>query len=102
MDLKKPEICDALESTRLSVFKNSRALNRDNNTNKETRLKNERINQFIEQFRLMKNREPTKTEIIEELSDEITSDFLDKYVAETTTSKMLGGYEENIVIDIDV
>jgi len=102
MELKKPEICDALESTRLSVFKHTKIGIRDNNSIKDVRLKNERINQFIEQFRVMKNREPTKNEIMEELGDEISAEFLDKYVADITTSKIMDGYEENIVIDLDI
>ena len=102
MELKKPEICDALESTRLSVFKHTKIGIRDNNSIKDVRLKNERINQFIEQFRVMKNREPTKSEIMEELGDEISAEFLDKYVSEITTSKIMDGYEENIVIDLDI
>ena len=102
MELKKPEICDSLESTRLSVFKSTKVSNKYIDTSKEIRLKNEMINHFIEQFRAMKNREPTRPEILEELGDDITGDFLDKYFAEITTSKMTDGYEENIVIDLDV
>ena len=98
MGLKTPEICDALESTRLSVFKCTKGTG---GVVEGIRIKNERINSFIEQFKFMKKREPTKTEILEELSDEISIDFLDKYVEEITTSKIIGGYEENIVIDID-
>lgn len=99
MELKKPEICDALESTRLSVFRGTKGLNKTAN-DFDTRLKNERINSFIEQFKLMKKREPTKTEIIEELSDEISCDFLKKYIDEITTSRIAGCYEENIIMDI--
>jgi hypothetical protein len=100
--LKTPEICDALESTRLSVFKGTRGGGWNRSTNPiDVRIKNERINSFIEQFKLVKKREPTKSEILEELSDEIPSDFLEKYIEEITTSKIMGGYEENIVIDID-
>lgn len=117
MRLKTPEICDALESTRLSVFKGpkggggvgvgvgtgvggmTRTMMMMNQP--DSRLKNERINSFIEHFKLVKKRDPTKTEIIEELSDEISIDFLEKYIEEITTSRIVGGYEENIVIDID-
>ena len=98
IDMKTPEICDSLESTRLSVFKGTKGrLAYD-----DFRLKNQRINSFIEQFKLVKKREPTKNEILEELSDEIPIDFLEKYIDEITTSKLVGGYEENIIIDIDV
>ena len=104
MDLKTPEICDALESTRLSVFKSTKGTGGGGtgNNNIDTMLKNnKRINSFIEQFKLMKKRDPTKSELLEELSDEIPIDFLEKYIEEITTSKIMGGYEENIVIDID-
>jgi len=101
MGLKTPEICDVLESTRLSVFKGTKGEIKSNQTC--DRLKNnKRINLFIEQFKLTKKRDPTKSEILEELSDEISIEFLEKYIEEITTSKIMGGYEENITIDIGI
>ena len=82
-DLKKPEICDVLESTRYSVYKPK--IQKESQTKKLDEFKEEiqielpksflkeekQINKFITDFTMEFSRPPNNSEIISELQDTI-------------------------------
>ena len=86
LELKKPEICDVLESTRKSVYKPKPIENKFSGTSnnmielikrkKEIINKEQQIEEFITKFQKEYSREPTVDEILENLQDEIATTFI--------------------------
>ena len=88
-ELKKPEICDSLESTRYSVYKakdepskgpSSTMLELIKRKRDETR-KAEIVETFIKNFRKEYSREPTAEEVYENLKEEVAKDIVTKVFA---------------------
>lgn len=95
LELRKPEICDTIESTSGAVYKapSSCAIK---NTNGQTRTaieharravelkkKQDRIEDIIGKFEKKKHRRPTTREICDELEDQDMMGFVEHYVAST-------------------
>lgn len=85
--LSRPEICDALETTATVVYVPHED-DRDNENLHEyveskikldEAIKTKKINTFIEGFKNKYSREPTNEEVIENLQDQIPSDFIIRY-----------------------
>lgn len=74
-DLKKPEICNELESTRISVFKHQKTPQ-----NNELKNKHKKIQRVVDQFNRDKRRKPTAEEIISELEYKIDIDVVKSYM----------------------
>lgn len=80
--LHKPEICDSLESTSLSVFKHKPSS--ENNSKlalaakeqMENRIKRGVIEDFISQFEALKQRPPSVEEIVSNLEHQIPLDII--------------------------
>lgn len=88
-ELKKPEICDALESTRYSVYKMKDEPHKGPSTNmlelikrkREETRKAEIVESFIKNFRQEYSREPSNDEIYENLKEQVAQDIVNKVVA---------------------
>ena len=90
MNLKKPEICDSIESTRMSVFtpqkntdkKNSITGNDLNSAIKKMDLKNKqkKINNVIDKFNKEKHRDPLAEEIMSELDNKIELEIIESFL----------------------
>lgn len=87
--LKKPEICDSLESTRLSVYRPKEQPNKGPSTNmielikrkKEETRKAKIIEDFIINFRNEYSREPTPEEVYENLQENIAEQFIKRLMS---------------------
>ena len=101
--LKKPEICDALESVEMALFKEDETKKKhidfkkmvedvvihvnDNNEEVAKRMKEKLIEEFVENFKREMMRNPTKQEIIDNLKlgdavsieEELVDDFVKLY-----------------------
>lgn len=96
-ELKKPEICDALESTRHSVYKakneptkgpSSTMLDLIKKKRDETR-KAQIVEDFITKFRNEYSREPTNEEVYENLKEQVAVDIVTRVIGnlrKTTSS----------------
>ena len=88
-ELKKPEICDALESTRYSVYKMKDEPHKGPSINmlelikrkREETRKAEIVENFIKNFRQEYSREPSNDEIYENLKEQVAQDIVNKVVA---------------------
>lgn len=80
MNIKKPDICDSLESTRTSVFKPSiemeNTMNEANIKNMELQEKYNKINRIIIRFNKKMYRNPIAEEILVELDNKIELDII--------------------------
>lgn len=97
-ELFKPEICDVLESTIHSVYKESPEEIQKNKTkklvnfvkeNSEFRRKSTVVNNFITDFSSEFKREPTQTEIFDNLQDKV-SDHVINTIIQSNNNKMNG------------
>tara|TARA_B100001175_G_scaffold22576_1_gene16915 strand:- start:7626 stop:8564 length:939 start_codon:yes stop_codon:yes gene_type:complete len=88
-ELFKPEICDVLESTIHSVYKETPEEIQKNKTkklvnfvkeNSEFRRKSTVVNNFITDFSSEFKREPTQTEIFDNLQDKVSSDVINTII----------------------
>jgi hypothetical protein len=91
MNLKKPEICDALESTRMSVFnpqkntaeKKSSITGHDLKVaikNMDLKHKQKKINNVIVKFNKEKHRDPLVEEIMSELDNKIELEIVQSFL----------------------
>ena len=91
MNLKKPEICDALESTRMSVFnpqkntaeKKSSITGHDLKVaikNMDLKHKQKKINNVIVKFNKEKHRDPLVEEIMSELDNKIELEIVKSFL----------------------
>lgn len=115
LELKKPEICDTIESTATAVYKAPPMSNLKNGSGQtrtaielarkavELKKKQDRIEDIIDQFEKTKHRRPTTREICDELDDQDMMGFVEHYVASTTDSSQpkLSTENVNIVISGD-
>ena len=111
-DLKKPEICDVLESTRYSVYKPSIEKESQTKTLDEYKdttviempksfLKEEKlINNFIKEFKLEFSRIPNDSEIISELQDKVNIDIL-KNILKEKNEENIEKNEDDIILEIN-
>jgi hypothetical protein len=76
LTLKKPEICNELESTRISVYKASAQAPKNN----ELRIKHKKIQNVLNQFNENMQRKPTIEEILSELEYKIDIDTIKSYM----------------------
>lgn len=98
-ELKKPEICDSLESTRYSVYKSKEDQTKGPSTSmlelirkkREETKKAEIVEKFIRQFRSEYSREPTTEEVYENLKEQVASDIVKKVVANMSQRTESGG-----------
>lgn len=87
-ELKKPEICDSLESTKYSVYKMKTEQNKGLSTTmmdlikkkREETRKAEIVENFIINFRKEYSREPSTDEIYENLKEQVAQDIVNKVV----------------------
>jgi hypothetical protein len=88
-DLYKPEICDVLESTKNSLYKETEKDIAKKSTkklvtfvkeNSEFRRKSLHVEKFLNNFNNEYKREPTLDEIHDNLKDEVTNDIIDVVV----------------------
>ena len=81
--LKKPEICGTLESSKLSVYKGDKNLEKtivsikDARKHIEERGNQSKIENIILEFQKTKLREPTNDEIIDELDNTVTVEMIE-------------------------
>jgi len=75
--LKKPEICNELESTRISVYKGTAQVAPKNN---ELKNKHKKIQNVLNQFNENMQRKPTVEEILSELEYKIDIDTIKSYM----------------------
>lgn len=84
IELKKPEICDSIESTSKSLYRPKQTIVNISNNNREmteknlidTMKKQQLIEDFIKNFETEKYRPPTSDEIISNLDHEIPIDII--------------------------
>ena len=71
LELKKPEICDVLETTKKSVYKNEGCVDYSEQLEQQTQksMEIQKIDLFIKEFIKERNRQPTKSEILDEMTD---------------------------------
>lgn len=82
MSLKKPEICGTLETSKLSVYKPNKKIETITNNiviarkdNEAEHMQNE-IKNIIVHFRKVKAREPTNSEIMDELEKDVSHEVI--------------------------
>ena len=110
LELRKPEICDTIESTSGAVYKApppgaSKGANGQTRTAielarraVELKKKQDRIEDIIGKFEKKKSRRPTTREICDELEDQDMMGFVEHYVATTRdTGVTIGSSNENHV-----
>ena len=107
-DLKKPEICDTLESTRFSVYKQKVAektsaatLSAISHAKKavENKKKQLQIETFITAFETEKGRIPTTSEICDELNNTVTLEYIETLMAKNSNEILVNtmvGSPENV------
>lgn len=112
LDLKKPEICDTIESTATAVYKAPPMGNLKNGSGQtrtaielarkavELKKKQDQIEDIIDQFEKTKHRRPTTREICDELDDQDMMGFVQHYVASTIESSQSKLTTENVNIVI--
>jgi hypothetical protein len=103
-ELKKPEICDSLESTRKSVYKakptDKKFTNVSNNMielikkKKDTLEKEKKVEDFIKHFIKEYTREPTTEEIYENLQDDITHNIITSVINDAKNKQELNKTKE--------
>jgi hypothetical protein len=105
-DLKKPEICDSLESVKSIVYKpppmNTRLISNEYSSNLSELVKRKtandskekKINDFVNSFTQKYNRQPTEEEIIENLENE--QENITKNVVSTWLSKKKPNLQKSI------
>jgi len=95
IELNKPEICDVLESTQNFVYKESKesiAKNKTKNIvnfvkeNNEFKRKSIVVTDFIKNFNTEYKREPTLTEIHDNLNDNVSNDIINKVIKHNNSS----------------
>jgi hypothetical protein len=101
LELKKPEICDVLETTRKIVYKPKLNDNKMRNTSntmielikqkKDNLHKEQLVETFIENFKSEYSRSPTTIEIHENLQDELTTIVIDSILNKES--------QENVIIN---
>lgn len=104
LQLKKPEICDTIESTGNSVYKpKDGAVGPTKNTMTaiglarkamEVKKKQDIVEAIIKKFNDTKGRAPTNQEIVDELEGLVALEFVEDFVANTTPLR-----EENNIIN---
>lgn len=107
-ELKKPEICDVLESTKNSVYKappkvvkSTQATNNKhrntflNKKNKNRLFKEKTVHNFIENFKTEYSRDPTQEEILEDMEGQISKKIIENVLVNKDSLK-------NIDIDDDL
>ena len=106
--LKKPEICDTLESTRFSVYKpklaektSAATLSAISQAKKavENKKKQLQIETFITAFEKEKGRVPTTTEICDELNNDVAIEYIEKLMKKTDSNEIISaelGNDENV------
>ena len=96
LSLKKPEICDTLESTANIVYKKSNHVTANGNKTATTlsaialarkavelKKKQDKVEKIINTFYEQKGRTPTTEEIMDELDGEISRDIIEKMLQQT-------------------
>ena len=108
--LKKPEICDTLESTRFSVYKPKLAEKTSAATHSaisqakkpvENKKKQLQIETFITAFEKEKGRNPTTTEICDELNNDVAIEYIEKLMKKNDSNEIISasaeiGNDENV------
>lgn len=106
--LKKPEICDTLESTRFSVYKpklaektSAATLSAISHAKKavENKKKQLQIETFITAFEKEKGRIPTTTEICDELNNDVAIEYIEKLMKKNDSNEIISaeiGNDENV------
>lgn len=105
--LKKPEICDTLESTRYSVYKpklaektSAATLSAISQAKKavENKKKQLQIETFITAFEKEKGRIPTTTEICDELNNDVAIEYIEKLMNKGVTNEIIAAElgDENV------
>lgn len=90
-ELKKPEICDSLESTRNIVYRPKDNSSRTQTPNMIEMIKRKReearkidiVESFISKFKLEYAREPTTEEVYENLKEQVAIDIIQKAFGKT-------------------
>lgn len=116
LELRKPEICDTIESTAGAVYK-APPLGAVKTANGQTRTaielarravelkkKQDRIEDIISRFEKTKQRRPTTREICDELDDQDMMGFVEHYVAttrENASQALSSNQHVNLVINGD-
>ena len=98
LELKKPEICDSLESTRNSVYKPKPNDKKFTNTSvqmiemikkkKDNIQKEQLVEEFIQKFITEYARNPTTEEIYENLQDELEKNIIDNVLQKNANYNM--------------
>lgn len=101
LNLRKPEICDTIETTAAAVYKQKAGEAAPKQTMTaialarkamEVKKKQEKIESIITQFTLAKGRAPTNTEIVDELEGQVALEFVERYIEESRP------LSENIIV----
>ena len=116
LELRKPEICDTIESTAGAVYKAPPpgAVKTANGQTRtaielarravELKKKQDRIEDIISRFEKTKQRRPTTREICDELDDQDMMGFVEHYVAttrENASQALSSNQNVNLVINGD-
>ena len=105
LQLKKPEICDTIESTAISVYKPKIGEGPAKSTMTaiglarkavEVKKKQDKVEAIIRKFNDTKGRAPTNQEIVDELEGLVALEFVEQFVANNTPVN-----EENMNIIIN-
>ena len=103
LQLKKPEICDTIESTENSVYKPKEGAVGPNKSTMtaiglarkalEVKKKQDKVEAIIQKFNETKGRAPTNQEIVDELEGLVALEFVEQYVASNTPPT-----DENVIV----
>lgn len=103
LQLKKPEICDTIESTANSVYKLKEGATSPTKSTMtaiglarkalEVKKKQDKVEAIIQKFNETKGRSPTNQEIVDELEGLVALEFVEQYVANNTPQT-----DENVII----
>jgi hypothetical protein len=95
-DLRKPEICDTLETTRHYVYQRKPPSKKKNTLNAiglarqaiDLKHKQQKVEEIISQYMNTKQRMPTTLEILDELEGYISSNIVEKIVTDYNTNNL--------------
>lgn len=112
-ELKKPEICDVLESTKNSVYKappkvvkSTQATNNKhkntflNQKNKNRLFKEKTVYNFIENFKNEYSRDPTQEEILEDMEGQISKKIIENVLINKDSLKNID-IDNNLINNVD-
>lgn len=112
-ELKKPEICDVLESTKNSVYKappkvvkstqasNDKHKNTFLNKQEQNRLfKEKTVYKFIKNFKNEYSRDPTQEEILEDMEGQISKKIIENVLINKDSLKSVS-IDDNLINNLD-